>query len=68
MKKQKYTDWRFNAVLAYAVGVIGYTLNDKSIFWGIVDALFYPVVLIKWLICEQLTWRLIKESFPFFFQ
>ena len=68
MRKRNYLTGNFNIVTAYVVGVIGYTLNDKSIFWGIIDALFYPIALIKWLFCEQLTYSLIKESFPFFFQ
>jgi hypothetical protein len=54
--------------MAYIVGVVGYNLNNHSLFWGIVDALFYPIAVIKWLICGELSMSLIKESFPFFFQ
>lgn len=55
-------------VLAYITGVIGYTINDQSIGWGIFDALICPLPIIKWLWCHELTISLIKESFPFFFQ
>ena len=68
MRNRNYPTGVFNIVTAYIVGVIGYTLNDNSIFWGIIDALFYPIALIKWIVYEQLTLSLIKESFPFFFQ
>lgn len=57
----------FNSVVAVATGMIGYTLNNNSLFWGIVDGLFYPIALIKWIICEELTLSLIKSTFPFFF-
>jgi hypothetical protein len=58
----------FNLATAYIVGVVGYHLNNHSLTWGIVDALFYPIAIIKWLICGELSMSLIKESFPFFFQ
>jgi len=58
----------FNLVTAYIVGVVGYHLNNQSVFWGIIDALFYPIAIIKWLIYGELSMSLIKESFPFFFQ
>ena len=57
----------FNSVAAVIVGKLGYTLNNDSLFWGIVDGLFYPIALIKWIFCEQLTLTLIKNAFPFFF-
>jgi len=37
----------FNLAMAYIVGVVGYHLNNHSVFWGIVDALFYPIVVIN---------------------
>jgi L-lactate permease len=57
----------FNSVLAVVVGMIGYKLNNDSFFWGIVDGLFYPIALIKWIVCDELTLTLIKQTFPFFF-
>lgn len=67
MKTKVYYQSSFNTVLAVIVGMLGYRLNDDSLFWGIVDGLFYPIALIKWIICEELTLTLIKNTFPFFF-
>jgi hypothetical protein len=67
MKKTYNTSSNYSWVFAYIVGVLGYNLNNNSLFWGIIDGLFYPIVLIKWLICEELTLSLVKQSFPFFF-
>ena len=58
----------FNSVLAVIVGMIGYKLNNDSLFWGIIDGLFYPIALIKWIVCDELTLTLIKQTFPFFFK
>lgn len=67
MKTRIYYKSSFNSVLAVITGMLGYKLNDNSIFWGIVDGLFYPIVLIKWIVFEELTLHLIKNTFPFFF-
>ena len=67
MNKTYHYRSNYSYVLAYIVGVLGYNLNNNSLFWGIIDAIFYPIVLIKWLICEELTLSLVKQSFPFFF-
>ena len=67
MQVRYYYQTSFNAILAYIVGVLGYKLNNDSLFWGIVDGLFYPIALIKWLYCGELNMSLIEKSFPFFF-
>lgn len=46
------------------IGMIGYTING-SIFWAIVDAIFSPLALIKWLVCHQLTLAVLRETFSF---
>ena len=66
-KKITYYQSNYSCIIALIVGMMGYTLNDNSLFWGIVDGIFYPIVLIKWIICEELTLTLIKQTFPFFF-
>lgn len=58
----------FNSVLAVMVGMVGYKINNNSLFWGIVDGLFYPIALIKWIVYGELTSTLIKSTFPFFFE
>lgn len=66
-KKITYYNSNFNWVLAFIVGMLGYKLNGDSIIWGVIDGIFYPIVLIKWIICEELTLTLIANTFPFFF-
>lgn len=66
-KKITYCN-NFNWILAFIVGMLGYKLNSDSVFWGVIDGIFYPIVLIKWLICEQLNITLIGNTFPFFFK
>jgi len=58
----------YHVVLAYLTGVVGYTINDNSIGWGIIDAILCPLPIIKWVWHGELTLSLIKKSFPFFFQ
>lgn len=67
MKKQNINiaPGSFSLIAAYITGVLGYYLNNNSILWGIIDGLFYPIAIIKWLAYGELTWSLIKESFPF---
>ena len=67
MKKQNISiaPGSFSLIASYITGVLGYHLNNNSILWGIIDGLFYPIAIIKWLVYGELTWSLIKESFPF---
>lgn len=67
MKTKIYYRSSYNYVLATLTGMIGYNINNNSICWGIVDGIFYPFAIIKWIVCEQLTLSLIKQTFPFFF-
>ena len=47
-----------------AVAMIGYTIHG-SIFWSIVDFIFSPVAIIKWLICHEITFAVIHQTFAF---
>lgn len=53
-------------IMAILTARIGYFVND-SIFWAIVDFIFWPFVWIKWLICEDVNMAIIKQAFSFFF-
>ena len=52
----------FNVLTA----MIGYTIHG-SMFWSIVDFFFTPLAWIKWLICQEVTLKVIKETFTWFF-
>jgi hypothetical protein len=51
-------------LLCTATAMVGYTIHH-SIFWAIVDFLFWPVVVIKWLICHDINISIIKQTFGF---
>lgn len=53
-------------IIAVCTAMVGYHIHG-SIFWSIVDFIFWPFVIIKWLICKQLTLAIIKATFAFFF-
>lgn len=44
--------------------MIGYHIHG-SVGWGIMDWIFYPVVWIKWLIYNEVSATIIKETFEF---
>jgi hypothetical protein len=49
-----------------STAMVGYHIHH-SVFWAIVDFIFAPIAWIKWLICQEVTLRIIKETFGFFF-
>jgi len=49
-------------------GMIGYTINGGSTFWGIVDFFFSPLPWIKWVLCQEINLTIIKETFSWFFK
>lgn len=53
-------------VIAVCVGIAGYSIHH-SVGWAIVDALFWPIAVCKWLICHQLTLAVLKDAFGWFF-
>ena len=48
--------------------VIGYNVNNKSVFWAIVDLIFPIFAWIKWVICQEVNITIIKNSFTWFFK
>jgi hypothetical protein len=64
--KKSFTDpVHFFAGLFTAI--VGYTINNQSGFWSLVDFFFYPFALVKWIIYHQISLRIIWESFRSFF-
>lgn len=69
MSNNKTTKVVFNSftfICAVCTAIIGYTINNGSIFWTIIDYMFWPVAIIKWLICHQLCMSVVKDAFSFF--
>ncbi len=58
----------FSWIAAIFTAIVGYTVNNGSLFWAIVDFFFWPLAWIKWLIFQEVNLSIIKESFSFFFQ
>lgn len=52
--------------IAVIVTMIGYTIHG-SLLWSIVNYLFWPIAIVKWLICHELTLAVIKQTFAWFF-
>lgn len=59
---RRYFIW----LLPTCISMIGYTMHN-SFWWAVLDFIFSPVVLCKWLIYHQITWSIIKQTFEFFF-
>lgn len=56
----------FGFICAVITTMIGYHMHH-SVFFAVCDFLFWPIVWFKWLICQEITWKIIKETFSFFF-
>ena len=51
--------------LALASAMIGHTIHH-SLFWSVVDFVFWPIAWCKWLICQQVNLSIIRATFGFF--
>ena len=59
-------------IFCVATGMVGYNINVAAnsnwpLFWSVIDWLFAPFAIAKWLICHQLNISVIKHTFAFFF-
>lgn len=54
-------------IFCILTAMIGYTIH-RSLFWAIIDLLFAPIAICKWLVCHQLTLNVIHNTFSFFNQ
>jgi hypothetical protein len=54
-------------IFAFCTALIGYHIHS-SVFWSIMDFFFAPFAWIKWLIYQEVTLTVIKETFSWFFQ
>lgn len=53
-------------IFSLPTAMIAYTINNGSIFWAIVDFFLWPLVWLKWFICQEVTVSIIKKSFEWF--
>jgi hypothetical protein len=53
-------------IFSTMVAMVGYTIHG-SIFWAVVDFVFSPIAIIKWLICHEITFAIIQQTFAFLF-
>ena len=51
--------------IAIFISMIGYTIHH-SVFWCIIDYIFWPIALIKFIFCHEITLSVIKASFAWF--
>ena len=51
-------------ILCTATAMIGYTIHG-SLFWSIMNFIFWPIAWAKWLICKEVSLSVIKQTFAF---
>lgn len=54
-------------IFTLPTAMIGYHIHG-SVFWSIVDFIFWPIAWAKWLILQEVNLTIIKETFQFFIQ
>jgi hypothetical protein len=52
-------------IFAVCTAMVGYHIHG-SLGWAIINALFSPLAWAKWLICHEVTLKIIAETFSFF--
>jgi hypothetical protein len=66
MSEHKNNTGPFHLILAVITAIIGHAIHG-SLFWSIMDFLFYPIVIIKWLICQEINMSVLRRAFSWFF-
>jgi hypothetical protein len=61
----KYKANGIQLALCVFTGIVGYTINNESYLWAILNGLFWEITWLKWLICRDVTIPLIKQAFEF---
>ena len=51
--------------IAIATAMRGYRIHS-SVFWTIIDFIFWPLALAKWVIMHQINMTIIHDTFSFF--
>lgn len=53
-------------ILATLTSMVGYHIH-QSLFWAVMDFLFYPFAWVKWLIYHEVSQQVLRETFSWFF-
>ena len=53
-------------ILGVLTAITGHAIHG-SLFWSIIDFIFYPIAIIKWIICQEITLSVFHKAFPWFF-
>lgn len=53
-------------IVCVLTSMVGYTIHG-SLFWSIIDFLFAPIAIVKWIVCKEMTLEVIKQTFEWFF-
>lgn len=53
-----------NIIIGLFTAIVGHAIHG-SIFWSIVDFVFWPIAWLKWLICQEVTMSIIKNALSF---
>jgi hypothetical protein len=54
-------------IIAIITATIGYHIHHSG-FWAIIDFFLWPFAWAKWIICQEVSLSIIKESLAWFFQ
>lgn len=54
----------YKSILAVLTGLYGYFLH-KSLFWSAIDAVFFPLAIVKWVIFNEISVNSIKHAIEF---
>ena len=68
-RKDSKVKWNFKLsiwqLLNLLTAMVGYHIHH-SIFWSVMDFLFMPFAIAKWLIMHQISISIIHDTFSFF--
>lgn len=62
----KVGSWK-TVIFGLPTAIIGYAIHG-SVGWAVFDLFFWPLVWIKWLICQEVNLSIIEGAFSFFLQ
>jgi hypothetical protein len=65
--KNENTGGAISVIISILTAMIGYTIHH-SLFWSIIDFIFWPIAWLKWLICHEVTLTIIQKTFSWFLQ
>lgn len=52
---------------AFLVAMVGHTIHGST-FWAVMDALFWPFAIAKWLVYHEVSRSVVERTFSFVMQ